>query len=235
MPAIKLQGSPSDSWWVQALMLFPHDPTAREVAFYSFMADDESFGAANEEQRTLSVGCIRSLLNGPSKADRKQAYKSSARRAMVAGDLLAAMYLMRKFDLEEPSMGKAIFVLGEFARDRQWKDGVQMNASDRMIRKDWKAFRSVSHLWAARRLLELYPPKVKSPIFSAESLPTFLGVAAAAFEFGSTFIPKRQKSADAILEAGDCWTLPSSIGPLHLSGGRKPDKLVAALSRYKAS
>ena len=144
---------------------------------------------------------------------------------------------MHTFDLEEPSMRKAIFVAREYAKqpDVVYGDGSKMDTSEPMLRKHWTHFRPVAHLWAALQIDQAYSfTDGERNVFAPEVFPTFLGVAATMFEFGVSFVPFRAKLHVPILDPSNCWTLPESVYPLSLTEAPPPDILMRTLKEYSA-
>lgn len=246
MPEIILDDHPNDIGWIRSIMLFPNDEQLRnqnfavEVAKYE-IANTEHLteiwiqSKTNELKLRLTNECIRLLIEAPSDNELKVIREINTKQGIVAGHILASIYLMDKFKLEEPSMRKAIFVAKQFASKNKYGDGTPMHYSESKIEQYWQEYQPVSHLWAAFAINQAYP-FVPTPIdcFSETGFATFLRVAAAMHEFGINFIPKRARPKEALLDSETCWRLPEEIKPMHLNSTNNPEKLIKLLKKYKA-
>jgi hypothetical protein len=233
MPTIELKGNSDDGGWVMALMLFPNDERLRDGCFAVNRISGSLAPERPKETFALDAKTIELLLDTPSREQLKTLTSSATKKGVVAGDLLAAMYLMKMFEVQEPSMNKAIHIAGMFARDERWGDGESMDTSERMIRMAWQSHQSVSHLWAAFRLNNAYPFAKQGTLFTTE-VNKLLGVALGVLEFATSFVPHRTRPAKVILSQTDAWAPPQSIEPLYLKSDRAPDRLLRYLETYKA-
>lgn len=193
MPAIKLTGDPWDISRVIAVMLFPSDEPTQRQYFATQLARYHVLEAQDTDPIRLDAYTLRLLLEAPSYETQKEIATERTKRAVVAGDLLASMYVMDRFKLPEPSMNKAIFVASQYAKKARYGDGKQMNVSERMIRDCWAEYMPVAHLWAAFRINEAYPVAAGKDIWTLEGFTPFLQVAAGLFDFGIHFVPVRAK------------------------------------------
>jgi len=234
MPILQLDGSVHDNFWVWAVMRFPNDLSAAQSCFAAEKVKAVTDGASDNEKRVLDAHTLRLLLNAPSYADLKQRSAESLKRAIVAGDLLIAIYLMERFNVPRPSMNKAIFVAMEYAKKAEYGDGTPLNKSEPMVLKCWNEFNGVAHLWAAFRIYDAYPYTPADSRLSPEGFAAFLEVAQELFQFGVSYIPKGSKSQKPILDCQKCWCLPNTIQPKRLESDRQPSLLLKTLKKYKA-
>lgn len=141
---------------------------------------------------------------------------------------------MDRFELEEPSLNKAIFIAKEYAKKAKYGDGSKMPAESK-IKDYWKEYMPVAYFWAALEINRVYSfVPDQSDCFSDKGFSQFLQVAAGIYDFGIKFIPKRAKPKKPIIDAEKCWILDRNIEPLHLISDIKPDKLIKKLKKYKA-
>lgn len=234
MPVLQLDGSANDFLWVRAVMNFPNDLSAAQSCFAVETVKAVTDGDSDNEKRELDVRTLRLLLEAPSYSSLKQLIAESTKRATVAGDLLAVIYLMDRFKVARPSMNKAIFVAMEFAKNSRYGDGTPLNKSEPMVIKCWNEFKGVAHLWAAFRLQQAYPYAPPKSQFSPEGFVSFLEVAQGLFQFGVSYIPKGSKSKKPILDSQKCWCLPDIIEAKHLKSNRQPNLMLETLKKYKA-
>ncbi|MDI6745976.1 MAG: hypothetical protein QMD17_02415 [Rhodocyclaceae bacterium] len=237
MRQIELDGSPNDVGWVLATMHFPNDQALREQYFAVHLAryeekQAESYGTEIQlTRRHLSL-----LIDAPSYAELGKMVVERTKQAIVAGDMMATLYVMDYFKQPEPSMNKAEFVASEFSKKATYGDGSKIVGSHPMIMKAWNAYRDVAHLWAAFRINEAYAyAPTKEDIFSQQYFPTFLGIAAMLHEFGTSFTPLRAKPKKPILDKESAWQLPPEILPVQLTGTpSRPTRIEKTLKKYRA-
>jgi hypothetical protein len=237
MRQIRLDGSPSDIGWVLATMLFPNEEVLREQFLAVHLARYEESRA--EETHTpiqLTRRHLGLLMDAPSYADLGKIVADRTKQATIAGDMMAALYVMDYFRLPEPSMNKAEFVAAEFSKKATYGDGSKIAGSHPSILKAWNAYKDVAHLWAAYRInaAYAYAPSEKD-VFSQQHFPTFLGIAAMLYQFGTSFIPLRARPRKTILDVSEAWKLPVGIDPIRLVGDpERPTKIEKTLKRYRA-
>lgn len=247
MPNIELDGTSNDIGWVMAVMLFPNNKELREQHFavnrvrFELMAlkeDVDCVGSMRYEDSRVGFDTrtIQLLLDAPSYTDIKRMADDNVKHAVVAADILSAIYLMSIFGIEEPSLNKAIHVIQQYAKlsGTRYGDGTQMFVSERYIREYWREFQPVAHLWAAQRINQSYPFIGQNEVFSYEGFPKFLEVAQGMFQFASNFVPKRAKPKEPILNQEKSWVIPLSIQPSNLESQRFPDGLKRFLKNYNA-
>lgn len=223
---------PHDIGWVRSIMLFPDDENLRmqnyavEVAKYEISSSNAG--------STLSTECIKLLIEAPSDSELQYIRNERTKGGIVAGIILTAMYLMRHYELEEPSLKKAIFVAKEFNKKSAYGDGSRMPAETK-IKEYWRQYAPVAHLWAALELNRLYPiVESEADCFSETGFPKFLQLAASVYNFGTTFIPKRAKPQTPILNKSDTWAIDAQIELITLQESTPPPELLKILKKYKA-
>lgn len=234
---IKLEGSPNDIGWVLATMLFPNEEELREQFYAVRLAQHEAQQAESDDTVIqLTRRHLELLMDAPSHPDLGKMVVDRTKQAIIAGDMMTALYVMDYFKLPEPSMNKAEFVAAEFSKKATYGDGSKMAGSHPMIIKAWNAYKDVAHLWAAYRINEAYAyAPSKQEIFTQQHFPTFLGIAAMLYQFGTSFTPLRAKLRKPILDAATAWQLPAEILPIRLVGDpTRPTRIEKTLKRYRA-
>lgn len=245
MPEISLTDHPHDIGWIRSIMHFPNDEALRnqnyavEIAQYElgnidYLAEKWSTSKSLELDIPLNAECIKLLIEAPAHSEFKTIRLERTKKGIVAGHILGSLYLMNKFELEEPSMNKAIYVSKEFAKKAKYGDGTPMH-SETKIKQYWKEYMPVAHFWAALEINRSYTfiPD-QADCFSEKGFAKFLQVTAGIYEFGTKFIPKRAKIKQPFLDPLKCWILDRDIEPLHLVSDIKPDVLIKILKKYKA-
>lgn len=218
-------------------MLFPNEETLREQYYAVLLARYEMQQAESDSAVIeLTRNHLGLLIAAPSYADLVGLVADRTKQAIVAGDMLSAIYVMDYFSLSEPSMNKAEFVAAEFSKKATYGDGSKIAGSHPAIMNAWNTYKDVAHLWAAYRINEAYSFAPSKPdIFSQQYFPTFLGIASMLYEFGTSFIPLRARPKKPILDALTTWQLPSQIAPIRLTGNpARPTRIENTLKRYRA-
>lgn len=217
-------------------MHFPNDELLREQYYAVHLARQEEGQAESADaviqltRRHLSL-----LIDAPSYAELKELVAGRTKQAIIAGDMMTALYVMDHFGLPEPSVNKAEFLAAEFSKKATFGDGSKITGSHPAIMKAWNAYKDVAHLWAAFRINQAYPFAPEGEIFSQQYFSTFLGVAAMFHEFGASFIPLRARPRIPILDAATAWRLPPQIAPIRLTGDpERPTRIEKTLKRYRA-
>ena len=231
MPEITLDGTPNDIGWIRATMLFPNDEAARHQCFGVELARLKVLECKDTDRLEIDACDLRLLIEAPAYDALKNIAAANTKCAIVAGDILAALYLMDKYSVPEPSLNKAKFVAMEYAKTAKYGDGTRMNVSERMVLECWEKYKPVAHLWAAFRINGSYPYAPADEVFIHTK---FLEVAVGLFRFGAGFIPARAKKKIPVLDAQKCWVLPDSIPASNLISDRIPDRLLKYLKKYKA-
>jgi hypothetical protein len=234
MPNIELKGTPLDTKWIWAVMLFPDNDLIREQLFAIEEIEHVVKDANDDDRIEINAHTLKFLVDSPAYDALRDEVRIRTKEGVVAGDLLAIMYLMDRFQLPEPSMNKAIFAASEFAKRNKYGDGSSINSSERMIRKYWNKYASVAHLWGAFRMNQVYSFAPTDKAVDYENSTPFLAAAKGLYNFGVNFIPFRAKNGKPILDAGMCWAVPENIAASNLDPQRKPTTLINTLKKYKA-
>ena len=89
-----------------------------------FIAGDLERRAGEPDAPPLLIpaATVQDMLDTPRLSDIIARQKALLREGAIAGDILATLYLMFRFDLR-PSINRAIFVVGEAARTAKYRDG----------------------------------------------------------------------------------------------------------------
>ena len=231
---ITLIGLPHDSLWIKAVMHFPNDKHLRESWYAVEFAKGEISEMRDRDRIMLDKETLNRLVFAPSHDELKRHTIQAVKKGIVAGDILASIYLMERFDIPEPSIKKAVHVAQQFAKKTQYGDSTPMKRSRRMVRDAFNEYRSVAHLWAAFRLNQAYRYADDDKLFF-EKLPFFLEVAAGLYAFGTTFKPYRARPRKPILPTNEMWKLPENILVRHLDSERFPNGICKLLRNYDAN
>ena len=231
---ITLTGSLDDRQWVQAVMYFPTDKHLRESRYAIEIAKGELAAMDSGDRVELDKETLTQLIDAPSFEELKCKTVIAVKKGVVAGDILASIYLMHRFEMPEPSLKKAVHVAQRFAAKNPYGDSTPMNKSRTMNRKIFNEYKTVAHLWAAFRLNLAYRYADDRELFF-EKLPFFLEVSAGLFEFGTRFIPYRAKPAEPILPPEGMWELPVGTAARHLSSDVFPSGIRDLLDDYGAN
>lgn len=231
MPIIDITGhSDYDKCNILSIMYFPNQELKRK----QFHLLNQMNGLLNnsDTEYVVSKSNLDLLLESPSYNDFKKITSDAVKKGVIAGDLIACIYLMQLFEIPEPSFNKAIFIMKEFAlkHDVQYGDSTRLPRSEQTIRNCWNESAPVAHLWGAFRINQSYPYSDMNDIFKSEF---FLEVAAGVLRFGKEFVPFRAKDKLPLL-GDDVWALPKTITPRKLVNGQFPDLMVNFLRNYKA-
>ena len=229
MPEIILDGSPNDIGGVYATMLFPNDDVLRLQYFGIELTRFKVLECKDTDRLEINACDLRLLIDAPAYDALKDIRIANTKRAIVAGDILMALYLMDKFGVVEPSLNKAFSVAMEYAKTAKYGDGTRMNVSERMVSQCWNEYKPVAHLWAAFRINAAYPYAPDEEVLMSKKFPE---VAVEIYRFGVGFIPFRAKTP--ILDAEKCWVLPDSIAASKPVLDRAPDVLLKYIKNYKA-
>lgn len=231
---ITLVGDSTDGVWIQAVMYFPTDEYLRN-SWYAAEITKGHLAATDEGQQiAMDKETLTRLIDAPADEELKQKADLAFKKGVVAGDILASIYLMDRFGIPEPSIKKATHIVEQFAADTEYGDSTKMNKSRKKIRDAFKEYKSVAHLWAAFRLNNAYPFAKGGDIFLGK-LPLFLAVSQGLLEFGESFIPYRARPEEPILPAEQMWELPQGTMATHLLINSFPTGITELLKNYDAS
>jgi len=239
MPMVNLDSQYEASIKIQSLMHFPlenqeHDKMRRQSDMHlSFSRVIE--GKDDDMEFPVSIGSIKELLLMPSSFNTNEQAEKSAKKGIIVGDLLIALYFMNKHDAKEPSFRKAKMVVSDFAKKGvKFKDSKTSNymSSESSYDDYWAEYKNVAHFWAALRLNDSHPYIAdRNLMFRDGGFKKFLQFSATFLDFGTTFKPKR--SSQTILNIKTSWLLPTQISPCAIKG-EVPQKLLAALKKYSS-
>ena len=222
-----------------ATMCFPENDELRQHCYTHYSIRSDLAGLSEQEQFTIDRMTIDALLESPSTSAMRELEIKATKRGVVAGDLLAIIYLMDHFDLDpEPSINKAIHCIQEFSETNTFGDNSPMWTSERTLRQLWNDMKSVSHFWAAYRLNQSWSYCDPTELFSSdENLLLFVGVSKTLADFGVSYVPKRSKSQEPILGNSRLWKVGGCFAeapPRRLQTDRRPDVLERYLRSYSA-
>ena len=138
----------------------------------------------------LSRGFWQNLRAG---VDRKEKLNVTRRRRSQSGALAGAMLVyFRRISLSEyPSRQKAFSLYTAWVKDQGGKQ-----IGDRQLKRIWRQFEPVLHLWASlaawyhnRRAVGLSATDFLQWLTEPENFPKFLGLAQYFLDFGSSTVP----------------------------------------------
>lgn len=233
MPKIILENDLIDTHWINSIMFYPNDLKLRQQYFTMQRMDFETNDANDDDVFKIDAKSLKLIISAPSYENFKLKSIEITKEAIVAGDVLASIYLMEKFELPEPSLNKAFFISQEFAKTNKYGDGTAMAVSKRYVKERWAKYKPVAHFWAAWRINQNYPITSQQQIF-AEGFESFLQLAKELEIFGLNYVPLRAKPQKPLLEFESTWQLPNEIINKTLNSNRKPLLLIKTLKKYKA-
>lgn len=230
MPTLQLLADGKDAARILALMHFPTAEDKREDLFTWLTADEGTDGA---DQPTAPSG--RVLLR----------MSDVGWRGTVAGEMLLRIAAMAEFDIEEPSVRKAVYSWGRHALAlRTREDGTladeptdnAIGLTERASRKCLSDFKPVVHFWAAHRVLERDTPfyNVLATLTAAEEMQRFLAHATWFLDFGSN-LRSRNYHDGPLLDPAGIWTVIPAQGAQKPDFEPERDALLSELADYKAT
>lgn len=229
---IVLKGFSHDSLWIQAIMYFPNNEFLRDAYFISEFVQGKLEGSnKSRHQVEFDKEIIERLMKAPSIMELRDKKIEALKKGVLAGDMLASIYLMHRFKMPEPSLNKAIHISRKFNTRNLYGNSIQIPRSIRKIKEAFKEYKPVAHLWAALRLNQNYPYANEGELFF-EKLTFFLEVSEGFLEFGTTFIPHRARPQEPILPNEDMWQLPEDIRPRQLESNIFPSGITHLLKDY---
>ncbi len=237
MPQIELGGDGRDSLWILATAKFPDDQSMRRHFCAIKFAERKLSEDRNEHSVEVSPDLLEDLLNAPSISGMRSLDTAATKAGFVAGSFLASIFHMCSFPevFHEPSIRKAIVISQAFAKKSKFGDRSRMPVSENTIRKNFKDFRSVAHLWAALWLHQVFPMRDQREVLgSPEAINDFLGIAGLVQDFGCAFIPQRAKPRQAILDPSSIWSVPRSAQRLVPPWKGPSEWMLRVLRDYKA-
>jgi hypothetical protein len=235
MRTIQLTNQSSAADELLLFMLHPEDEIARRRAYIvgnvhrlTHLTKSMDAGVL-----TLSVDTVLELLDAPRYEDILEHQRSLTRDGMIAGDILATLYVMHRFNLK-PSVNRAIFVVTESARGAKYHDGAPVQAAEQRARDCWSRFRSIAPVWAALRLNRDYPFVAGEELLTPGAIGGILSVAAGIRDFGTTFMPPapRKEKRVPLLDPDTTWQMPEGVLPAILNSDDDPRALKEVLRKY---
>ncbi len=232
----------TDPSWILALMHFPHDERSRKRYLAVRMAE-QSLSAKETQTFELTREALESIVDA-AMGGVWSSVEQTAKRGIVAGDVLMVMYAMHAapWELPAPSFGRAIDVIKRFASDpgmgAEYADGAKLPRSDRIVRECISEFRSVAHLWGAFRLHQAFPLPTQlheDLLRSREGARALLGIARTLQEFGVSFVPQLANPPTSILDPANIWRVPDTVPKFSLRWPADPPPwLIDTIQSYKA-
>jgi len=238
VPEIEHRDNYLDPIWILALMVFPNDENLRRQFYAVKFVESALEGTVPTDSIEIGADVIREILDAPAKSKFLEIVGKQAQDAIIAGNVLATVYVMDSFPdyFDEPGERKAIFIAQKFAERSQYGDGSKIPHSETKIRQCMKDFRSVAHLWAAMTLHEGFPLRERKEILaSPEAVREFLGIAGTLQDFGCNFAAARTRSRDKklILDQETIWRVPTHTKRLIPPWTDPPPWIVETLGDYR--
>ncbi len=243
MPELEIRGNYMDPIWILAVMHFPNDEELREKYYAEKFAECELLEVAPTGSVELESNVLQRILQRTGKTSFQEIVAKCARDAYIAGDVLKTLFGMYSFpdNFPEPSLRKAIFIVGKYAESNRYGDGSPIPKGRTKIGEYFDSFRNVAHLWAAMRLHQDFPIREQEEILgSQEAVRDFLGIAHTLQAFGCKFIPKRSSSGiefvapSPILDPDTIWKVPNFVTPLCPRWTKPPQWILDSLTSYPA-
>jgi len=222
MPQLLTNGTyPHDTDAVLAVMLWPSPEDEERRRQYCAAQEAHRLLKAGGDQLCISAELLSTLLDTQDWPTLIDDIGARTKRATVAGLVLASVYVMDlNKDILPPtgaagaSIDKAIHIAGMWARSGQtFGDGDALPMSDQAIKKRWREFASVAHLWAAKELLKPFNVPEGGALFGPDGLPTLLQAASFLQSFGLTYAPENKSKAGrlTLLDPASLWQLDQAV------------------------
>jgi len=220
---IILKNTPVDGFAVQAIMNFPQNRHHRE-SWYAIHYASTCLAESPDDKADKQVEgeILRLLIEAPSLSQMEAHIAESTRKAVVVGDILASLYLMKQFDMPEPSVGKAIQVSRKLAKSTEYGGGSEVAHSERTIKTYIREFETVAHLWAALRINQQFSFETPHES-SSKALSSLLEMSAEFLRFGRSFVSHGMKPKVPVLKSQEIWELPEEIAVKELDAACFPD------------
>jgi hypothetical protein len=186
---------------VENMMLWPHDPHARERAEQAAMAQfGRNLMTEGRLSRDLEQGLVHLAVEAPKPGDVQETAKLRFVEGCIAGYILDRAISWADFDPDKAAIQKTV----EAISDKLWP---QWRLRPRTIQNKMTELRCVSHLWAAyvRDAMETETP---FPCRSKE-LAMFLGTAEAYREWAER--TRTPHSPSTVLRPGETVRLPAGL------------------------
>lgn len=202
-------------------MLFPEDEQKRNECACTLAWHRKLEDLGDGEEIVLLKQDAETLLAAPSLTEVLKAMSKEAAIAQIAGELLL-LALQIDATIGGGSVRKARFLVGlrnslvnETTEKRLW-------ASDASLKKAWKKFRAVAHLWAALKIIfeknsteqnKLDETLCVSDIMdglSDISMQHFASTSVSILEQGAKLVPRHQtRNRLPLLDLDRTWTFPT--------------------------
>lgn len=216
-------------------MLFPESELLRKQYISILVSANLLQEAKKNNQELISIDDVflDEVIEAPSRDDINKLKKSAISAGIIAGELLAYMYILNITGVDEPSLGKALYIAGKVNKTRKRTGGRIFPSSEKQLRKYWTDYKSVAHIWGALLLLDEF-----QGIEIAESLEpileqSYLSLAKILGDFGEEFIPLRTNPPKPILDV-DIWHIPPEYlcDDYHFQIDQMPKYVKDLLSTY---
>ncbi len=220
---IILKNTPVDGFAIQSIMNFPQNSYHRE-SWHAIHFAKNCLSVAPEDNgdKQIEGEMLRLLIDAPSFTQMEAHIAESTRKAVVVGDILASLYLMKRFDMPEVSVGKAIQVSRKLAKSTEYGGGSEVAHSERTIKTYIREFEPVAHLWAALRVNQLFSFETPHES-SSDALSSLLEVSAEFLKFGRSFVSHGMKPKVPVLKSQEIWELPEGTVVKELDVDSFPD------------
>lgn len=137
---------------------------------------------------------------------------------------------------EHASVSKAVEALETVVLpDGRMSDGRPIPRSRGFLMKQWSAFKSVAHFYAAHEALH-WGKKHPAEVFLDASLLMMVAVAEHYRRIGESLVVKHGRSEQTLLTPGEAWTAPSDLPlpEIRLEDTKIPEEVVEAMEKYRA-
>lgn len=209
MPVMELDGGQLDSMRVYAYMAYPDCEQKRKEFLATSLTRIVLESSMDGEGVVIPDGMLRTVLEAPPYSDVLNQAAKVAAKGETAGDILLYVASMVDENIKEPSIGKAVYMAEHYLNSAQ---GQKVASSDISIKKAWKSFRPVSHLWAAFRLLQFnnIDSSPSLPDLMAKDIKKLLAIAEYFRKFGESFFPTRTTDNSPLFTVDECWRPPEN-------------------------
>jgi hypothetical protein len=223
MPQLITNGTyPHDTDAVLAVMLWPAPEDEERRRQYCAAQEAHRLLKAGDDPLCISAALLSTLLDTQDWPSLIKDVVARTKRATVAGQVLAAMYVMElNADILPPtgadgaSMSKAYHIVMEWARSGMtFGDGDSMpRLSDKTLKKYLAEFAPVAHFWAAKDLLKPFNVPERGALFGPDGLPILLEAASYLQSFGLAYVPSNKSKAarTRLLDKTSIWLLDQSV------------------------
>jgi hypothetical protein len=237
VPNLHISGNPFDFFFVYASMAHPQNELHRDEFVASLITRVMTEENCEFEIET-PVSVLRVLLNAPSLEEIVKRASDAARKGSVAGDLLCFVAEMCMTGCDRPSIRKAIYMTEGYFSNALDGHGKEFSAKRSFIYECWKEYKSVAHLWAAKRVCLLSPsmPSLYETLFG-DDLAKFLAFAEAFRIFGENYIQPYTKPCEPLLPHQETWKVPEgfTLPKVNLWIEELPEWMIERLKTYKST